>query len=76
GRISLRIGGRSVDVLVSTIPSSHGERVVMRLLDKNATRLDLHSLGMTPSVQDNFRKHIGRPHGIILVTGRPGSGKY
>ncbi|GAL12237.1 general secretion pathway protein E [Vibrio astriarenae] len=75
GRISLRIGGRAVDVRVSTMPSSHGERVVMRLLDKNATRLDLHSLGMTPATHENFRNIIGRPHGIILVTGPTGSGK-
>ncbi len=75
GRISLRIGGRAVDVRVSTMPSSHGERVVMRLLDKNATRLDLHSLGMTKVNHDNFQTMIGRPHGIILVTGPTGSGK-
>ncbi|MEH0743431.1 type II secretion system ATPase GspE [Vibrio cholerae] len=75
GRISLRIGGRAVDVRVSTMPSSHGERVVMRLLDKNATRLDLHSLGMTKANHDDFRQLIGRPHGIILVTGPTGSGK-
>lgn len=75
GRISLRIGGRAVDVRVSTMPSSHGERVVMRLLDKNATRLDLHSLGMTKANHDSFRKLIARPHGIILVTGPTGSGK-
>ncbi len=75
GRISLRIGGRAVDVRVSTMPSSHGERVVLRLLDKNATRLDLHSLGMTESNQENFRRLIERPHGIFLVTGPTGSGK-
>ncbi|MDN3697640.1 MULTISPECIES: type II secretion system ATPase GspE [Vibrio] len=75
GRISLRIGGRAVDVRVSTMPSSHGERVVMRLLDKNATRLDLHSLGMTAENHENFRRLIKRPHGIILVTGPTGSGK-
>lgn len=75
GRISLRIGGRAVDVRVSTMPSSHGERVVMRLLDKNATRLDLHSLGMTAVNHDHFRQLIQRPHGIILVTGPTGSGK-
>lgn len=75
GRISLRIGGRAVDVRVSTMPSSHGERVVMRLLDKNATRLDLHSLGMTPENHKILRKLIARPHGIILVTGPTGSGK-
>ncbi len=75
GRISLRIGGRAVDVRVSTMPSSHGERVVLRLLDKNATRLDLHSLGMTESNQQSFRRLIERPHGIFLVTGPTGSGK-
>ncbi|WP_413285438.1 type II secretion system ATPase GspE [Vibrio sp. MA40-2] len=75
GRISLKIGGRAVDVRVSTMPSSHGERVVMRLLDKNATRLDLHSLGMTAENHASFRKLIARPHGIILVTGPTGSGK-
>jgi general secretion pathway protein E len=75
GRISLRIGGRAVDVRVSTMPSSHGERVVMRLLDKNATRLDLHSLGMTEVNHNAFRQMIQRPHGIILVTGPTGSGK-
>ncbi|PWI32962.1 type II secretion system protein GspE [Vibrio albus] len=75
GRISLRIGGRAVDVRVSTMPSSHGERVVMRLLDKNATRLDLYSLGMTETNHESFRKLIARPHGIILVTGPTGSGK-
>ncbi|MCJ2378884.1 type II secretion system ATPase GspE [Vibrio sp. ZSDZ34] len=75
GRISLRIGGRAVDVRVSTMPSSHGERVVMRLLDKNATRLDLHSLGMTETNHASFRQLIKRPHGIILVTGPTGSGK-
>lgn len=75
GRISLRIGGRAVDVRVSTMPSSHGERVVMRLLDKNATQLDLHSLGMTTQNHDTFQKLIARPHGIILVTGPTGSGK-
>jgi general secretion pathway protein E len=75
GLISLRIGGRAVDVRVSTMPSSHGERVVMRLLDKNATRLDLHSLGMTEVNHNAFRQMIQRPHGIILVTGPTGSGK-
>lgn len=75
GRISLRIGGRAVDVRVSTMPSSHGERVVMRILDKNATRLDLHSLGMTAENHRAFRDLIQRPHGILLVTGPTGSGK-
>lgn len=75
GRISLRIGGRAVDVRVSTMPSSHGERVVLRLLDKNAARLDLQDLGMTDSVRQSFTQLIAKPHGIILVTGPTGSGK-
>ena len=60
---------------VSTIPSGHGERVVMRLLDKQAGRLDLASLGMEPRVQAMLDELIHKPHGIILVTGPTGSGK-
>jgi general secretion pathway protein E len=75
GRISLRIGGRAVDVRVSTMPSSHGERVVLRLLDKNAARLNLHDLGMTDANRHRFSQLIEKPHGIILVTGPTGSGK-
>lgn len=75
GRISLRIGGRAVDVRVSTMPSSHGERVVLRLLDKNAGNLNLTQLGMTASVRQQFDELIRKPHGIILVTGPTGSGK-
>jgi general secretion pathway protein E len=75
GRISLRIGGRAVDVRVSTMPSTHGERVVLRLLDKNAGRMNLAQLGMSPGVGDSFAHLIRRPHGIILVTGPTGSGK-
>jgi general secretion pathway protein E len=75
GRISLRIAGRAVDVRVSTIPSGHGERVVMRLLDKQAGRLDLEHLGMSEGDQKLMDALIHRPHGIILVTGPTGSGK-
>ncbi|WP_341502768.1 type II secretion system ATPase GspE [Gallaecimonas sp. GXIMD4217] len=75
GRISLRIAGRAVDVRVSTMPSNHGERVVLRLLDKNAVRLNLTDLGMTPGVQERFDALIRKPHGILLVTGPTGSGK-
>jgi len=75
GRISLRIAGRAVDVRVSTMPSSHGERVVLRLLDKHAGRLDLTQLGMESSARDTIDDLIHRPHGIILVTGPTGSGK-
>jgi len=75
GRIALRIGGREVDVRVSTMPSSHGERVVMRLLDKQAGRLSLAQLGMSARDLKTMRSIISKPHGIILVTGPTGSGK-
>jgi general secretion pathway protein E len=75
GRISLRIAGRAVDVRVSTMPSGHGERVVLRLLDKQAGRLDLASLGMDEASMAVMDDLIHKPHGIILVTGPTGSGK-
>ena len=75
GRISLRVAGRAVDVRVSTIPAGHGERVVLRLLDKQAGRLELGSLGMDPRTQGLMDELIHKPHGIILVTGPTGSGK-
>ncbi|WP_371742208.1 type II secretion system ATPase GspE [Aestuariibacter sp. A3R04] len=75
GRITLRIAGRAVDVRVSTMPSNHGERVVLRLLDKNNARLNLEDLGMTKRNRDIFSSLIRKPHGIILVTGPTGSGK-
>src|SRR3954470_25047404 len=75
GRISLRIAGRSVDVRVSTLPSGHGERVVMRILDKQAGRLHLSALGMDPQTEQRIVELFRKPHGIILVTGPTGSGK-
>ena len=75
GRISLRIAGRAVDVRVSTIPSGHGERVVLRLLDKQAGRLDLAELGMSDADRQAMDQLIHRPNGILLVTGPTGSGK-
>lgn len=75
GRISLRVGGREVDVRVSTMPSSAGERVVLRLLDKQAGRLQLDTLGLAEQDLQRFRKVLARPHGIVLVTGPTGSGK-
>ncbi|MXR37586.1 type II secretion system ATPase GspE [Craterilacuibacter sinensis] len=75
GRISLRLAGRPVDVRVSTLPTSYGERVVMRLLDKDATRLDLETLGMAPDTLAEVDRLIRQPHGIVLVTGPTGSGK-
>ncbi len=75
GRISLRLAGREVDVRVSTLPSSHGERVVMRLLDKQAGRLNMTHLGLMKPDYDRLTQLVHRPHGIILVTGPTGSGK-
>lgn len=75
GRISLKVGGRAVDVRVSTLPSGHGERVVLRLLDKQAGRLDLEHLGMSKPIHDEVAGIIQKPHGIVLVTGPTGSGK-
>lgn len=75
GRISLRLAGREVDVRVSTLPSSHGERVVMRLLDKQAGRLNMSHLGLMDEEYQRLKTLVHRPHGIILVTGPTGSGK-
>jgi len=75
GRISLRVAGRPVDVRVSTLPSGHGERVVLRLLDKQAGRLDLEQMGMPPKALKDLQSALGLSHGIILVTGPTGSGK-
>jgi general secretion pathway protein E len=75
GRISLRIGTRAVDVRVSTLPSAHGERAVLRLLDKSQDQRSLESVGMQGAVLQRFASLIAQPHGIILVTGPTGSGK-
>jgi general secretion pathway protein E len=75
GRISLRIGTRAVDVRVSTLPSAHGERAVLRLLDKSGAKLSLESVGMQGHVLSRFEHLVTQPHGIILVTGPTGSGK-
>ena len=75
GRISLRIGGRAVDVRVSTLPAAHGERAVLRLLDKGEAKFSLESLGMAGDTLDRFAHQISQPHGILLVTGPTGSGK-
>lgn len=75
GRISLRIAGRAVDVRVSTVPTNHGERIVLRLLDKESAPLDLAKLGMVEKKLATMKKLIQLPHGILLVTGPTGSGK-
>jgi general secretion pathway protein E len=75
GRISLRIGDRAMDVRVSTLPSAHGERAVLRLLDKGQDRRSLESVGMPSGLLDRMLQLINKPHGILLVTGPTGSGK-
>ena len=75
GRISLRVANRPVDVRVSTMPAGHGERVVLRLLDKQAGRLQLEQIGMDPDTERDLENIIHLPHGIFLVTGPTGSGK-
>ncbi|MEI2414713.1 type II secretion system ATPase GspE [Orrella sp. JC864] len=75
GRIALRVGGRPIDVRVSTLPTGHGERAVLRLLDKEAGRLQLEKLGMAPDILAQLDRLLRQPHGIVLVTGPTGSGK-
>lgn len=75
GRITLRVAGKPVDVRVSTIPAGYGERVVLRLLDKQAGRLDLSRLGMDNDTLARMDRMIREPHGIVLITGPTGSGK-
>ncbi len=75
GRISLRVGGKPIDVRVSTLPTQHGERVVLRLLDKSSAKLDLSDLGLKDQMKDKFDALVHLPHGMVLVTGPTGSGK-
>ena len=75
GRMSLKLGERWVDIRVSTLPSSYGERIVLRLLDKADSSLDLKELGMTDSLLGNYKNELKNNSGIILVTGPTGSGK-
>ena len=75
GRIKLQIEGREIDLRVSTVPTMHGESVVMRILDKGSVPLDFVSLGFSGAVHAGFQAILERPHGIILVTGPTGSGK-
>jgi len=75
GRITLRVAGKPVDIRVSTLPTGHGERAVLRILEKDSSRMNLASLGMSDSTRAEIDKLIHQPHGIILVTGPTGSGK-
>jgi general secretion pathway protein E len=75
GRIRVKIAGRDVDLRLSTVPTTFGERIVLRILDKSSVLLDLESLGFLPDNLDTIEELIHRPHGIVLVTGPTGSGK-
>lgn len=75
GRIMHRVQGKELDLRVSTVPTAHGESVVMRILDREAVTLDFESLGFAPDTRETFIKALEMPHGIILVTGPTGSGK-
>ncbi len=75
GRCRIKIGEKEIDVRVSTVPNSGGERVVLRLLDKTSVRFGLDELGFDPETESRFRKLIKKPYGIILLTGPTGSGK-
>ncbi|MEY2780639.1 MAG: hypothetical protein RL307_343 [Pseudomonadota bacterium] len=75
GRIALRLGQKAIDVRVSTLPNAHGERAVLRLLDKSEDRLNLAHLGLSTAHHDLLLRWVHQPHGIVLVTGPTGSGK-
>ncbi len=75
GRLTLTLGGKGIDVRVSTLPSRGGERVVLRLLDKESARFSMDELGMGAETLADFKKALSQPNGVILVTGPTGSGK-
>jgi general secretion pathway protein E len=75
GRIRRKIAGKEVDMRVATVPTAHGERITIRLLDRSSVLLSLDSIGMGPDTSRIIRGIIHRPHGIFLVTGPTGSGK-
>ena len=75
GRFSVKVGGKAIDVRLSTMPTQHGESVVMRLLDQSSSLMNLDALGMAPPLLARFRLLIERSAGMVLVTGPTGSGK-
>ena len=75
GRINYQIGSKQLDMRVSTLPGVHGESVVLRILDRSDTTVDLSQLGMPGNVLTNYQGVISQPHGMILITGPTGSGK-
>lgn len=75
GRISVKVAGHAIDIRLSTMPSAHGERIVLRLLDKQAGQLSLEQLQMNDQAREAYEAALFAPHGIVLVTGPTGSGK-
>ena len=75
GRIKTTIGGRAIDLRVSTLPTQFGESVVLRILDKTVVNLDLGNLSMQPDIMEGIRELVNRPNGVFIVTGPTGSGK-
>jgi general secretion pathway protein E len=75
GRIKIRLGGKDVDLRIATVPTLHGESVVIRLLERSAIFAQLNALGLPPGLLEQFNEMIAKPHGMILVTGPTGSGK-
>src|SRR4029453_16506635 len=75
GRATVQVGDRAIDLRIATLPTSFGERVVVRLLDKSSRLYNLPELGMAPGPLAQFRRLISADHGLILVTGPTGSGK-
>jgi type IV pilus assembly protein PilB len=75
GKIKVNIGGRAIDLRISTLPTNHGEKVVIRVLDSKSIMRGLEQLGMEPDVMSTFSEQVALPHGILLVTGPTGSGK-
>ena len=75
GRVSLSLGDKNIDVRVSTLPSSYGERIVLRLLDKQAAQINIQDLGLPNQILSNYKSSLKNPEGIILFTGPTGSGK-
>lgn len=75
GRIKTRVKGRELDLRVSTVPTVHGESLVMRVLDRSSVRYSMESIGFAPVNLTRFNQLLGRPHGILLITGPTGSGK-
>lgn len=75
GRANIMVGGRQVDLRVSSLPTSHGENIVARILDPSGQVLDLPSLGFNPEIEKQFKEIVDKPYGVVLVTGPTGSGK-